>query len=29
MMHDRIKVLREANEFNIHTDRHVDGDARD
>jgi anthranilate 1,2-dioxygenase small subunit len=23
MMHDRIKVLREANEFNIHTDRHV------
>jgi anthranilate 1,2-dioxygenase small subunit len=25
MMHDRIKVLREANEFNIHTDRHVVG----
>lgn len=25
MMHDRIKVLREANEFNIHTDRHVCG----
>jgi anthranilate 1,2-dioxygenase small subunit len=25
MMHDRIKVLREANEFNIHTDRHVLG----
>jgi anthranilate 1,2-dioxygenase small subunit len=25
MMHDRIKVLREANEYNIHTDRHVVG----
>jgi anthranilate 1,2-dioxygenase small subunit len=25
MMHDRIKVLREANEFNIHTDRHLVG----
>ena len=25
MMHDRIKVLREANEFNIHTDRHIVG----
>lgn len=25
MMHDRIKVLREANEFNIHTDRHLIG----
>ena len=25
MMQDRIKVLREANEFNIHTDRHVIG----
>jgi anthranilate 1,2-dioxygenase small subunit len=25
MMHDRIKVLREANEFNIHTDRHILG----
>ena len=28
MMHDRIKVLREANEFNIHTDRHVTGMPR-
>jgi anthranilate 1,2-dioxygenase small subunit len=25
MMHDRIRVLREANEYNIHTDRHVVG----
>jgi anthranilate 1,2-dioxygenase small subunit len=25
MMRDRIKVLREANEYNIHTDRHVVG----
>ena len=25
MLRDRIKVLREANEFNIHTDRHVVG----
>ena len=25
MMRDRIKVLREANEYNIHTDRHIVG----
>ena len=28
MMRDRIKVLREANEFNIHTDRHLVGMPR-
>jgi anthranilate 1,2-dioxygenase small subunit len=28
MMHDRVKALRDAVEFNIHTDKHVTGSLR-